>query len=50
MNWLCTVGITPFTLSCMGCMSVMCTACFSILKADACLHASNQSPGLNVVL
>ena len=32
MNWLCTVGVIPFMLSCIGCMSDIFTACFSILN------------------
>ena len=50
MNWLCTVGVIPFTLSCMGCMSDIFTVYFNILNADVFLHVSSQSDGLIVVL
>ena len=50
MNWLCTAGVTPFTLSCMGCISDIFTACLSILNADAFLQPSSQSDGLIDVL
>ena len=50
MNWLCTVGVMPLTLSCMGCISDILTECFSILNADAFLYPSSQSDGLIDIL